>query len=52
LHSPAGEGGPLNEVEWWVRRYTEFPQNFVIALFEKLRSFWQRKKLIKRKNKE
>ena len=34
-----GEGGPLNEVEWWVRCYSEFPQNSVIALFEKLLIF-------------
>ena len=30
LHSPEGEGGPLNEVEWWVRCYSEFPQNSVV----------------------
>ena len=39
LHSPEGEGGPLNEVEWWVRCYSEFLQNSVIALFEKLLVF-------------
>ena len=34
LHSPEGEGGPLNEVEWWVRCYSEFPQNSVVAFLK------------------